>query len=190
MSTKNTDKSKKSPSQRFQKDPPAAERKNKNLQARLPVLVCAAIIAIIAAFAVFAFTNRQQHAQKAGAVPEHAHSVSLFDDGEARHFSYATEEGITIRYFVLKSTDGIIRAAFDACDVCWPENKGYYQQGHYMVCENCGRKFASVKVNEIKGGCNPAPLKRRVIGDQLVIRTADILEGKKYFDFSAGGYRG
>ena len=53
-----------------------------------------------------------------------------------------------------------------------------------MVCRNCGRRFASVKVNEVKGGCNPAPLKREVLGENLVIQVKDILEGRQYFDFS------
>ena len=29
-----------------------------------------------------------------------------------------------------------------------------------MVCNNCGQKFSSDLINEIKGGCNPAPLER------------------------------
>ncbi|MGD8835081.1 MAG: Fe-S-containing protein, partial [Desulfobacteraceae bacterium] len=61
--------------------------------------------------------------------------------------------------------------------------KGYYQKGDEMVCRNCGRRFASVLVNEVQGGCNPAPLNRRVEGDQLILRVEDILTGKSYFNF-------
>jgi uncharacterized membrane protein len=109
----------------------------------------------------------------------------LFSDGKARHFEYETPEGIAVKYFVLKSSDGVIRAAFDACDVCWPAGKGYYQDGDVMVCRNCSRRFASVRVNEVKGGCNPAPLQRRVENGQLVIETADLLTGRRYFDFGS-----
>ena len=80
-----------------------------------------------------------------------------------------------------------MRAAFDACDVCWPAGKGYFQQGDVMVCRNCGRQFASVKINEVKGGCNPGPLERAVVGDELVIQVENILEGVRYFDFSGRG---
>lgn len=114
-----------------------------------------------------------------------AYPVTLFNDGIAHHYEYAAD-GMTIRYFLLKSTDGVVRAAFDACDVCWPAGKGYYQDGDDMVCRNCGRRFASTKINEVKGGCNPAPLNRRVDGDQVIINVADIMEGKTYFDFSGG----
>jgi len=37
-------------------------------------------------------------------------------------------------------------------------------------------------VNVLRGGCNPAPLDRSVVGDQLVIKVKDILDGKRYFD--------
>lgn len=110
--------------------------------------------------------------------------VSAFEDGKAHYYQHQTENGLTIRFFVLKSSDGIIRAAFDACDVCWPANKGYAQDGDVMVCRNCGRRFPSVKINEIKGGCNPAPLKRRVEGDYLIFEKTDILDGGQYFNFS------
>lgn len=108
--------------------------------------------------------------------------VSLFDDGKARHFDFKHGDQ-TIRYFVIKSADGVIRAAFDACDVCWPAGKGYVQEGDVMVCRNCGRKFASTLVNEVQGGCNPAPLKRRVENGMLVLHPDDIRRGAGYFDF-------
>ena len=109
--------------------------------------------------------------------------ASLFEDGKARHFQHVAGE-LNIKYFVLKSSDGIIRAAFDACDVCWPAGKGYYQEGDYMVCRNCGRKFASVLVNEVKGGCNPAPLNRKFENGKVVIEVKDILDGRQYFNFA------
>lgn len=111
-----------------------------------------------------------------------SHELALFDDGHARHFTF--QQGpVQIRYFILKSSDGVVRAAFDACDVCWPAGKGYYQDGDDMVCRNCGNRFASVRVNEVKGGCNPAPLTRSVEDNQVVIRINDIIAGGRYFDY-------
>jgi uncharacterized membrane protein len=160
------------------------EKKN-----RLPLFVAIIGVVVIAAGAVF-YLNQGAQVQSATAVaPSAAGStsvafpLSLFEDGKARHFEH-TDGEFTIRYFILKSSDGVLRAAFDACDVCWPAGKGYYQEGDYMVCRNCGRRFASVRVNEVKGGCNPAPLNRIVQNGKLVIQVQDILEGKQYFDFS------
>lgn len=112
--------------------------------------------------------------------------VSQFSDGKAKHFTYKTPDGITIKYFVVKSSDGVIRAAFDACDVCWPEGKGYTQKGDFMVCNNCGKQFKTTRVNEVQGGCNPAPLTRKVENNQVVIKSEDIEKGKPYFDFKGG----
>lgn len=108
--------------------------------------------------------------------------VSTFDDGKAHYFQHRSGD-LTMRYFVLKSADGVVRAAFDACDVCWRAGKGYAQEGDVMVCRNCGQRFHSTQVNEVKGGCNPAPLERRVENGMLLIRVSDILEGKTFFDF-------
>ena len=146
-------------------------------------LALASVIGIIVAVSmIFSFTKTGE--TRTAPEDKVSYPVKKFDDGKAKHFEYKTPEGITIKYFVLKSSDGVVRAAFDACDVCWPAGKGYYQDGDVMVCRNCGRRFASVKVNEVKGGCNPAPLKREVVGDQLVIQVSDLVEGKQYFDFS------
>jgi len=101
-------------------------------------------------------------------------------DGKAHYYSYEDAEKI-IKFFVVKSPDGIIRAAFDACDVCFPAKKGYIQEGDFMICKNCGRKFHSNRINVVEGGCNPAPLERTQDGAHLVIRVADILQGGRYF---------
>jgi uncharacterized membrane protein len=50
-----------------------------------------------------------------------------------------------------------------------------------MICANCGLKFKSEKINEIKGGCNPAPLKRAKRGANLVISQRDVMSGLRYF---------
>ena len=106
--------------------------------------------------------------------------VQDVNDGEAHYFVF--REGDTeVKFFVVRSADGTMRAAFDACDVCFHSKKGYSQSGEFMVCNNCGRKFHSDRINVIEGGCNPAPLKREQRGGNLYITVADVLEGARYF---------
>jgi uncharacterized membrane protein len=100
--------------------------------------------------------------------------IASVNDGKAHHYQVKSTDGTMVTFFVLKSADGVIRAALDACDVCYRSGLGYYQEGDFMVCKNCGQKFASNKINVIKGGCNPAPLNRVVVGDKLVIQMRDI----------------
>lgn len=95
-------------------------------------------------------------------------------DGQAHYFTIQSEKGVMVEFFVVKSHDGIIRAAVDACDVCYRAGKGYVQEGNVMVCTNCGMRFATDRINEVKGGCNPAPLNRTIDGGNLVISMADI----------------
>ncbi len=106
--------------------------------------------------------------------------IKDIDDGKAHHFQYQNDGG-AVKFFVVKSADGQIRAAFDACDVCYPAQKGYSQDGDFMICNNCGRRFHSNRINVVEGGCNPAPLKRRVVADQLVIEVKDVIPGGRYF---------
>lgn len=106
--------------------------------------------------------------------------ISDISDGKARHYTYRGSEG-NINFFVIKSSDGVLRAAFDACDVCYREKKGYGQEGDSLVCRNCGQRFPSESINVLRGGCNPAPLERQVMGGHLVIKAADIEAGGLYF---------
>jgi hypothetical protein len=106
--------------------------------------------------------------------------LSTFDDHKAHHYTYM-HEGQPIEFFVLKSQDGIVRAAFNACDVCFDARKGYTQDGDHMVCNNCGRRFPADQINVVHGGCNPSPLTRVVEGDNLVIEVEEIVKGQDYF---------
>jgi uncharacterized membrane protein len=109
--------------------------------------------------------------------------VADINNGKAHHFQVKSDDGTMVTFFVLKSADGVLRAAIDACDVCYRSGLGYYQEGDNMVCKNCGQKFASNKINVIKGGCNPAPLNRTVSGDTLVIQMKDINMNSWYMKY-------
>ncbi len=101
-------------------------------------------------------------------------------DGQAHFFVYQGGNQ-PISFFVLKSHDGVVRAAFDSCDVCYKDRKGYRQEADFMVCNNCDQKFRSDRINEVSGGCNPAPLERVVRDGQLLIAEADLQAGAWYF---------
>jgi uncharacterized membrane protein len=106
--------------------------------------------------------------------------VTKVSDGKAHFFSYRSGDA-QVNFFVLKSHDGMIRAAFDACDVCYQAKQGYRQEGDVMICNNCNQQFRSDLINEVKGGCNPAPIQRSVADGKIVIAAADLAQGTKYF---------
>jgi len=100
--------------------------------------------------------------------------VADVSDGKAHFFKVKAGDGTMVTFFVLKSRDGVTRAAINACDECYRAGKGYVQDGDFMVCEQCGRRFASDKINVIAGGCNPVGVDRKIQADQLVIDMKDI----------------
>jgi uncharacterized membrane protein len=107
--------------------------------------------------------------------------IPVKDVSDTAKFYKLDVNGTTVKYFVVKAPDGTVRSALDACDVCFPEKKGYKQQGEFMVCVNCGQKFHVSRVGLVKGGCNPHPLPNKVDGDSVVISKDDLAQGVKYF---------
>lgn len=107
--------------------------------------------------------------------------ISDLQTGKAKFFDYKLSSGAPVRFFAIKSSDGVYRAALDACDTCFHAKKGYHQEGDDMICNNCGMKFHSALVNQASGGCNPVGLDRSVEGDRLVIKAGELEKGVKYF---------
>ena len=130
-----------------------------------------------------ASTAPASQAQKAGTseTGDIAIPISDVNDGKAKFFDYAASDGRSVRFFVIKSSDGVYRAALDACDVCFAGKKGYHQEGDAMICNKCGRQFPSALVNEVTGGCNPIGLPRTVVGDTLRIKASELESRKTFF---------
>lgn len=110
-------------------------------------------------------------------------TIPLSEITRKAKFFQAKVGGTPVRFFVMRSSDGVIRSALDSCDTCASKLKGYRQQGDFMVCNNCDQRFPSTKINVLRGGCNPVPLNNSVDGDVLNIKVADIQLGARYFNF-------
>lgn len=151
----------------------------------LHIVLASLALLIVAGAAVAIASTRGDGAPAATttqAAPGGDVKIALADvsDGKAHYYSYDAG-GTQVKYFVLKSSDGKVRAAFDACDVCYAQKKGYQQEGDEMVCGNCGQRFPSTQINEVEGGCNPSPIERTVKGETLVLKTTDLQAGVQYF---------
>ena len=140
----------------------------------IPIVI--AIFAVIAVGGWFLFGARSVGGPEvvtAGQDGRVYFTTADYADGTARYYRYKGSAG-PINFFLVKSNDGVVRSAFDTCDVCYKALKGYRQEGNEMVCNNCDMRFRTDKINVVKGGCNPAPLKRQLVGDKIVIAAADI----------------
>jgi len=86
-------------------------------------------------------------------------------------------------YFIVKATDGSIKTAFDACDVCGG-SKGYRQEGNDMICNNCGRHFDINYLGEknvFGGGCWPSHLAHTIEGNSIIIKKTYLVAGSYNF---------
>lgn len=139
------------------------------------------VVAVVAAVAVSARTGGETAtATVAPAGGDVTIPVAEVSDGKAHFYTYDAG-GTQVKYFVLASGDGELRVALDACEVCYPQKKGYSQAGDAMQCNNCGQVFAADKINVVTGGCNPIPVERSVSGPDLQIAAASLTAGAPYF---------
>ena len=149
---------------------------------KILALVAVALVAVVAY--VVAGAGGERAAAVAGGLKVAGEEVSLPISelsGKARFYEYRAASGKTVRFFAMKSSDGVYRAALDSCDVCFEAKMGYHQEGDDMVCNKCGNHFHSSQINEVRGGCNPVGLERTVSGDRLVIKSAELERGVEYF---------
>lgn len=145
---------------------------------RTIVLVAVVGLAVVAGLYLFSTARSAAQGRQVTAanVSQGVIAIPLadLDGGQAKFFDYVTTSNKPIRFFAIKSSDGVYRAAADACDVCFRSKMGYHQEGDDMVCKKCGRHFPSKDVNVITGGCNPDGVPATVQGNKLLIATADL----------------
>jgi uncharacterized membrane protein len=107
--------------------------------------------------------------------------VAKVSDGSAHYFRLA-DGGKELKFFIVKGGDGVIHTAFDACDVCFKEKKGYVQAGDQMQCKNCIQKFAIARIGAASGGgCNPSHLPAKIDAKNVTISVADLRAGARFF---------
>lgn len=103
--------------------------------------------------------------------------LSQISDGELHRFE-ANENGVQVRFWLMKRPDGKIATVFDACEICG--SVGFYKNGTGVVCKNCAAPINMQSVGSA-GGCNPIPLKAVQTADSIVIQEADIAAGSRVF---------
>ena len=81
-------------------------------------------------------------------------------------------------------SDEKVRIAFDACDVCFAEKKGYRQNGDVMVCNNCGKQFHidGIGTENVQGGCWPSYLPMTSTDGDVRIKISDVVSKKYMFE--------
>lgn len=87
-----------------------------------------------------------------------------------------------IRYFIVQDTDGEIKVALDACELCWSEGKGYRQDDSVMKCNSCGNAFLIRELGKQgEGGCWPINLEYEIVDNWIIIDEDDLLAKESFF---------
>ncbi|MDR1185995.1 MAG: DUF2318 domain-containing protein [Bifidobacteriaceae bacterium] len=97
--------------------------------------------------------------------------LDAIDDGHLHRFAYTTEEGVEVRFIVIKKNGVAYGVGLDACEVCGPT--GYYEKDGKIICRLCD-VIMNVATIGFKGGCNPIPLEYTLDGGQLLVQAADL----------------
>ncbi|MHC1697932.1 MAG: Fe-S-containing protein [Geobacteraceae bacterium] len=135
---------------------------------------------LVGALSVFAFSFGKYEKVKAtnGTITLPAAKLA---NGKARFYKFEAG-GKDITFFAVKAADGSIKTAFDACDACYRDKKGYEQQSDKMNCKNCNQKFAINRLGpNASGGCNPGYLPHTQNGNSISISVTDLKGGARYF---------
>lgn len=98
-------------------------------------------------------------------------------DGDLHRYS-ATVNGQKLRFLLYRKPNGDVATVYDACQICGAV--GFYKTANGITCKNCAAPINPQSVGE-PGGCNPVPLKSRVVGDSIVITTTDLAEHAEVF---------
>ncbi|MDR0319942.1 MAG: DUF2318 domain-containing protein [Treponema sp.] len=68
-------------------------------------------------------------------------------------------DGTRMEVLAVRTPDGVIRTAFNTCQVCYASGRGYFvQTGTVLVCQNCGNRYRMNQIERQAGGCNPVPI--------------------------------
>ena len=155
------------------------QRNKKGLQTLIVALFAVAVMATVAvAFSLPGMSKFEKVKPVNGAVTI---PVAKVNDGKTHYYKLA-DGGKEINFFIVKGSDGQLHTAFDACDVCYREKKGYEQQGDKMNCNNCNQKFAINKIGAASGGgCNPSHLAAKVDASNVTISVTDLKAGARFF---------
>ena len=103
--------------------------------------------------------------------------VSSVDDGNLHRYT-VDDQGVHVRFIVIRKPDGKLATALDACNICGTQ--GYSQKGAEVLCRNCASNILIGTIGT-EGGCNPVPLASRIDGPTLVIDEAAFERGVKVF---------
>lgn len=104
---------------------------------------------------------------------------SLVEDGHLHRFAYETENGVKIRFIIIKKPNSsAYGVGLDACDVCG--ETGYYEKNGQVVCNLCD-VVMNISTIGFKGGCNPIVIPYEIRNGQIIVPIRGLVEYEREF---------
>ncbi len=97
--------------------------------------------------------------------------LSELEDMKLHRYQYTASDGVHMRFFLIKKSQGSYGVVLDACEICGPS--GYYERGNDVICKLCDVIMNRGTIG-FKGGCNPIPIPYIVHDEKIKISTQDL----------------
>ncbi|UCF49482.1 MAG: DUF2318 domain-containing protein [Thermoplasmatales archaeon] len=171
-----------------------AEKRKKMLLKRriknMKIMIASSVVLITIICIVFTisilnnpdnYNKKNEPIQLSDIISETEVGIPISEIGNKASFYSYDANGIDVKYFAVKGTDGEVHVAFDACDVCYNMKMGYQHVGSNMKCINCGNIYSvnSLGTENTAGGCWPSFLPIKVDEGYVIINKSD-LEQKRW----------
>ncbi len=101
-------------------------------------------------------------------------SGRVLDKGVAKTFCYRDDAGKNLRFVLARGTDGKVRSIMDACSQCYAYHKGFAYSDGYLICRQCGNRYAINHILAGKASCVPIAVPSNETDGKVTIRTADL----------------
>lgn len=128
---------------------------------KIPVIVFAAALTVMCGLSACARgrANDSEFNRRKPAITDEDLIIQTADITRNALFFPVVIDGKQMEVMAVKTPDGKIRTAFNACQVCYKLGKGYYVQvGTELICQRCKKRFRMDVIETKTGGCNPLPV--------------------------------
>lgn len=103
--------------------------------------------------------------------------LSKLADGQLHRLGFLSGNKV-VRFLAMKTADGKIQTALDACEICG--SFGYVQEGKNLVCLNCAAEINPLTMGA-GGGCNPIPLPSEVTNNVARVAVSELEKAAHLF---------
>jgi high-affinity iron transporter len=143
------------------------EHRRQRIWSFAAALLCIAVILSLTTEFIYTSVNAAPPPAQSLSAIANAVRIPLAELADSKlHFYSAEVQNTSIRFLVIRKSDGKYATALDACQICG--RIGYRQEGSTVVCRNCGAAINIPSIGQ-PGGCNPIAFPSHVVGSDLVV---------------------